>query len=137
MVQGRGNAVAVALMVMVAFFATLEVASATAHTVAGTYGWNYPPGSDTNYYNTWSSKQTFVVGDTLGVLQTLPSLFLTVTIILVYSFYHLLISCRSSPLPWCTAMRCVHHSPKHTYTCAIMQLLQHCVFSTAFSSTGF
>lgn len=78
MVQGRGNAVAVALMVMVAFFAASEVVSATSYTVAGSYGWTYPPGTDTTYYDTWASKQKFVVGDTLGVLQTLPSLVLSV-----------------------------------------------------------
>jgi hypothetical protein len=78
MVQGRGNAAAVALMVMVAFFAALEVVSATAYTVAGTYGWQFPPGTDTNYYDTWASKEKFVVGDTLRELQTLPSLFLSV-----------------------------------------------------------
>lgn len=78
MAQGRGNAVAVALMVMVAFFAALEVASATSYPVAGTYGWQFPPGTDTTYYNTWSAKQKFVVGDFLGMLQTVPSLFLSV-----------------------------------------------------------
>lgn len=77
MVQGRGNAVAVALMVTVAFFAALEVASATSYAVAGTYGWQFPPGTDTTYYDTWSAKQKFVVGDSLGVLQTLPSLLLS------------------------------------------------------------
>lgn len=34
-------------------------------TVGGTQGWGFPPGTQTDYYDTWSSQQTFEAGDKL------------------------------------------------------------------------
>lgn len=61
MAQGRGNAVGVLFVASLLAFAHTVVG--VDHVIGGTNKWDYPPGTDTNYYATWSAKHNFVVGD--------------------------------------------------------------------------
>lgn len=64
MAQGRGNAVGVLFVASLLAFAHTVVG--VDHVIGGTNKWDYPPGTDTNYYATWSAKHNFVVGDSAG-----------------------------------------------------------------------
>ncbi|XP_024365881.1 uncharacterized protein [Physcomitrium patens] len=63
MAQGRSSAMAV--LVIVAVLAFSQAVTAKDYNVGGTLNWDFPPGTDVGYYDTWSSQQKFVAGDSL------------------------------------------------------------------------
>jgi hypothetical protein len=64
MAQGRGHAKAI--LRMVALLAFSHAVAAKDLVVGGsTQEWNFPPGTDTGFYDTWSNGIKFAVGDNL------------------------------------------------------------------------
>lgn len=64
MAQGRGNARAI--LFAAAMLAVVQAVAAKDIIVGGSNKWDYPPGTDTTYYDTWAASTTFNVGDNLG-----------------------------------------------------------------------
>lgn len=61
MAQGRGNAIC--LLFVASLLAVAHTVVGVDHIIGGTQKWDYPPGTDKNYYATWAATQNFVVGD--------------------------------------------------------------------------
>lgn len=55
-----------AVLVIVAVLAFSQAVTAKDYNVGGTLNWDFPPGTDVGYYDTWSSQQKFVAGDSLS-----------------------------------------------------------------------
>jgi len=56
-----------AILLALALLAIVQAARAKNIVVGGSVQkWDFPPGTDTTYYDTWTAAQSFAIGDQLG-----------------------------------------------------------------------